>query len=140
RCSRSRIAANCPGRTPGSWLPLSPLVSNTYVISLPCSANFAIVPPQPNSGSSGCAAITMTRSKLSCCSVMKALSLLCGDLPRAVTSSYSILLAPEIRHCFEPGNRHRCFDHISHLASIAESDKAGQSRQTLMAEGGPPDT
>ena len=49
------------------------------MISHPCRANFATVPPAPNSASSGCAVTTMTRSILS---AMNTLLLKIGRAPR----------------------------------------------------------
>jgi hypothetical protein len=45
--------------------PLLPLVTTQYATSRPSLTNFATVPPAPNSESSGCAVITITRSILS---------------------------------------------------------------------------
>src|SRR4029079_16088738 len=60
---------------PGSWLPLLPLVAMMNVTSHPCAASLAVVPPAPNSLSSGCAPITRARlislDSVMCCSLIQ---------------------------------------------------------------------
>src|SRR5712692_1823480 len=60
-CSASRVAARYSPVIAGSLVPLSPLVATTYVTSQPSAQHLAIVPPQRNSASSGCATITIAR-------------------------------------------------------------------------------
>src|SRR3989442_1163780 len=61
RCSRSRTGTSSADVTPRSLDPLLPLVTITYATSRPSLASRATVPPARNSGSSGCAATTITR-------------------------------------------------------------------------------
>src|SRR5579875_4772 len=62
RCSASRVALNANVERPVSSLPLSPLVQIRYATRAPARVQRAIVPPEVNSGSSGCAITTRTRS------------------------------------------------------------------------------
>src|SRR5262245_58427113 len=65
RCSSARITARRSEVIERSLEPLLPLVAMTYVTSQPSLTSLAMVPPAPNSESSGCAVTTRTRSILS---------------------------------------------------------------------------